>query len=221
MTACLPVAALPDLVARLLQKGAPKLDLVGRWGGNSSGKFHFTPDVAHITTEWTGARSVKNKQQKWEFQVIKEVNAAFPFRILGINCDDRSQFITWEPFRWRAQKYWHVMRQEVGCERNGTPSTRSHASSPILDRSASPRKPDSSAMNGPSSPAAIQRRIQALPAHSLAPNISTQGPATKLSSRPFSHDFPEHHWRANSHHMWWPYHVLLIRVMGSTVEPLT
>ncbi len=145
MTVRLPVAALPDPVARLHRKGAPRLDLVGQRGGNSSGKFYFTPDIADIAAGWTETRSVKNKEQKWEFQMIKEVNATSPFGILGINSDDRSQFINLGPFRWCAHTYWHVMRQGVGCDRYRTPTTRFNQSSPVLDRSASPRKPGSTA----------------------------------------------------------------------------
>ncbi len=145
MTVCLPVAALPDPVARLHRKGAPRLDLVGQWGGTSSGKFYFTPDIADIAAGWTETRSVKNRDRKWEFQMIKEVNATSPFGILGINSDDRSQFINLEPFHWCAQRYWHVMRQGVGRDRYRTPTTGINSSSPMLDRSVSPRKRDSSA----------------------------------------------------------------------------
>jgi hypothetical protein len=73
--------------------GFVEIDLVGHEGGNSSGEFCFTLTVTDIATGWTINRSVKNKAAIWVFEALQHVIALFPFRILGIDSDNGSEFI--------------------------------------------------------------------------------------------------------------------------------
>src|SRR5699024_9627165 len=65
--------------------GFVEIDLVGHEGGNASGEFCFTLTVTDIATGWTVNRSVRNKAQKWVFEALQHVVAAFPFPIKGID----------------------------------------------------------------------------------------------------------------------------------------
>jgi hypothetical protein len=67
--------------------GFVEIDLVGHEGGNSSGEFCFTLTVTDIATGWTINWSVRNKAQRWVFEALEQVVAAFPFPILGIDSD--------------------------------------------------------------------------------------------------------------------------------------
>lgn len=149
MTMCLLVAALPDLVPRLRRTGALRLDLVRQESGNSCGRFQFTLDVADLATGWSETRSVHRKVRKWVFQAIKEITATFPFPILGINSDDESECINWEPFRSRAELLArHAARRRVRPVPHREHATPTRARR-IRYRSASPRKPGSFARTNP------------------------------------------------------------------------
>jgi hypothetical protein len=96
-----------------------EIDLVGHEGGNSKGEFCFTLDITDIATGWTETVSVKNKAQKWVFAAIREATAAFPFPVLGIDSDNGSEFINWEPLRWCRQENLTFTRSRSGNKNDG------------------------------------------------------------------------------------------------------
>jgi hypothetical protein len=123
--------------------GFVEIDLVGHEGGNASGEFCFTLTVTDIATGWTVNRSVRNKAQKWVFEALQYVVAAFPFPILGIDSDNGSEFINDQLLRWCIdhqvtftrsrpgnkndgahveQKNWSRVRELVGYYRYDTPA---------------------------------------------------------------------------------------------------
>ena len=98
-------------------------------------------DVTDIATGWTEPRAVRNKAQRWVFEALMEISAAFPFPIKGIDSDNGSEFINAHLLgyctdnkitftRSRAghkndgahveQKNWSVVRQAVGYHRYDT-----------------------------------------------------------------------------------------------------
>ena len=123
--------------------GFVEIDLVGHEGGNASGEFCFTLTVTDIATGWTVNRSVKNKAEKWVFEALMHVGRVFPSPIIGIDSDNRSEFINHHLFdycvankitftRSRAshsndgahveQKNWTHVRELVGYHRYDTPT---------------------------------------------------------------------------------------------------
>ena len=93
--------------------GFVEIDLVGHEGGNAMGEHCYTLTVTDIATGWTENRSVRNKAEKWVFEALMDIRAAFPFPIIGIDSDNGSEFINWHLLRW--------------CEENKTTFTRSRS----------------------------------------------------------------------------------------------
>jgi len=61
--------------------GFVEIDLVGHEGGNAMGEHCYTLTVTDIATGWTENRSVRNKAEKWVFEALMDIRAAFPFPI--------------------------------------------------------------------------------------------------------------------------------------------
>ncbi|MDZ4168981.1 MAG: transposase family protein [Coriobacteriia bacterium] len=122
--------------------GFVEIDLVGHEGGALRGDYCQTLDVTDVATGWTETRAVRNKAQVHVFAAIKEIRAALPFPLLGIDSDNGSEFINHELKRYceskritftrsRAyrkndgcyveQKNWSVVRRNVGYARFDTP----------------------------------------------------------------------------------------------------
>jgi len=121
--------------------GFVEIDLVGHEGGNAIGEHCYTLTVTDIATGWTENRSVRNKAEKWVFEALMDIRAAFPFPIIGIDSDNGSEFINWHLLRWCEkhettftrsrsgnsndgahveQKNWAVVRTVVGYHRYDT-----------------------------------------------------------------------------------------------------
>jgi hypothetical protein len=121
--------------------GFAEIDLVGHEGGNSQGEFIQTLDVTDVCTGWTDTQGVKNKAEKWVFEAIKDIRGRLPFKLLGIDSDNGSEFINNHLLRYckeekitftRArssrkndncfveQKNYSVVRRAVGYLRHDT-----------------------------------------------------------------------------------------------------
>lgn len=122
--------------------GFLEVDLVGHDGGDLNGQFCFTLTCTDIATGWTENRTVRNKAAKWVFVALVELQAQFPFRVLGIDSDNGSEFINHHLLRWCLdneitftrsrpnnsndgahveQKNWAVARRTAGYWRYETP----------------------------------------------------------------------------------------------------
>ena len=73
--------------------GFLEIDLVSHEGGNASGEFCFTLTVTDVSTGWTEVRGIQNKAQKWTIEALDHIVKALPFPVLGIDCDNGSEFI--------------------------------------------------------------------------------------------------------------------------------
>ncbi len=73
--------------------GFVEIDLVGHDGGNAGGEFAQTLDVTDICTGWTEMQAVKNKAQVWVFEALTDIRDRLPFKLLGIDSDNGSEFI--------------------------------------------------------------------------------------------------------------------------------
>lgn len=99
--------------------GFAEIDLVGHEGGNAAGEFCFTLTVTDIATGWTVNRSVRNKAQRWVFDALMHVSAAFPFPIRGIDSDNGSEFINDHLLRYCEQHEITFTRSRPGNKNDG------------------------------------------------------------------------------------------------------
>ena len=122
--------------------GFCEVDLVAHDGGSPFGEFCQTLDLTRVATGWTEPRALKNKAQRWVHEAIEEIRGELPFPLLGLDCDNGSEFINMHLFRYCEdhgitftrsrpyrkndncfveQKNWPVVRQQVGYARYDTP----------------------------------------------------------------------------------------------------
>jgi hypothetical protein len=118
--------------------GFVEMDTVAHCATNNKGQYIVTLDVTDIETTWTEQRACLNKAQKHVFPQVKEIRARLPFKLLGMDSDNGSEFITDEMYRYCKtedilftrgrpyrkndgchieQKNWSIVRQTVGYGR--------------------------------------------------------------------------------------------------------
>ena len=123
--------------------GFVEVDLVGHDGGDLNGEFCSTLTCTDIATGWTENRTVRNNAATWVFAAQVERQAQFPFRVLGIDSDNGSEFINHHLLQWCLdhqitftrsrpnnsndgahveQKNWAVARRTAGYWRYETPA---------------------------------------------------------------------------------------------------
>lgn len=121
--------------------GFVEIDLVSHDGGSVRGDYIQTLDVTDVFTGWTETKAVRNKAQVWTFQALEEIIVKVPFKILGIDSDNGSEFINnhlvrfckenkitftrSRPYRkndncFVEQKNYSVVRRAVGYARYDT-----------------------------------------------------------------------------------------------------
>jgi len=121
--------------------GFIEVDLVDHSGGVERGIFAQTLDATDILTGWTEIICVENKSQLRVFEGLQKIMKQFPFKILGIDSDNGSEFINHHlvkfcenrkitfiksrPYKkndscYVEQKNWSVVRKAVGYFRYET-----------------------------------------------------------------------------------------------------
>lgn len=80
--------------------GFVEADLVGHDGGIASGDFAQSLNFVDILTGWDESAACINKAQVHVFEAIKTVSARFPFKVLGIDSDNGSEFINAHMLRY-------------------------------------------------------------------------------------------------------------------------
>lgn len=101
------------------EPGFVEIDLVGHEGGDSRGDFCQTLTVTDIAIGWTETKAVKNKAQKWVFAALKEIKAALPFALQGIDSDNGSEFINNQLLRYCEQNKITFTRSRPGNKNDG------------------------------------------------------------------------------------------------------
>jgi hypothetical protein len=122
--------------------GFTEVDLVSHSGNAASGEFAHSLNVTDIHTTWTETRAVLGKGETAVRDALEEISTALPFRLLGIDSDNGSEFINWHLGRWCArhhiqftrgrpykkddnahieQKSWTHVRKLMGWDRYDTP----------------------------------------------------------------------------------------------------
>jgi len=122
--------------------GFTEVDLVSHSGNAANGEFAYSLNVTDIHTTWTETRAVLGKGETAIVEAFQDIEAALPFRLLGIDSDNGSEFINWHLSRWCAkrdiqftrgrpykkddnahieQKNWTHVRKLLGWDRYDTP----------------------------------------------------------------------------------------------------
>jgi len=122
--------------------GFTEVDLVSHSGNSASGEFAHTLNVTDIHTTWTESRAVLGRGEEAVQRALNEIAGVLPFRLLGVDSDNGSEFINWHLKRWCEQKgiqltrgrpykkddnahieqkNWTHVRKLLGWERYDTP----------------------------------------------------------------------------------------------------
>jgi len=84
--------------------GFTEVDLVSHSGNSASGEFAHTLNVTDIHTTWTESRAVLGRGEEAVKRALNEIAGVLPFRLLGVDSDNGSEFINWHLQRWCEQK---------------------------------------------------------------------------------------------------------------------
>jgi hypothetical protein len=90
--------------------GFTEVDLVSHSGNAASGEFVYSLNVTDIHTTWTETRAVLGKGETAVRDALEEISTALPFRLLGIDSDNGSEFINWQLGRWCARRHIQFTR---------------------------------------------------------------------------------------------------------------
>jgi hypothetical protein len=75
--------------------GFTETDLVSHSGNSEKGEFIHSLNVTDIHTTWVESRAVMGKGQAGVLEAMKEIEGALPFKLLGIDSDNGSEFINY------------------------------------------------------------------------------------------------------------------------------
>lgn len=73
--------------------GFMEMDLVAHCGEIAAGQFIYTLTAVDVSTGWTECLAIPNKTQMAVYIAIKALRLRLPFPLLGIDCDNGSEFI--------------------------------------------------------------------------------------------------------------------------------
>jgi hypothetical protein len=90
--------------------GFTETDLVSHSGNSASGEFAHTLNVTDIHTTWTESRAVLGRAEQPVQWALNEISDQLPFRLLGVDSDNGSEFINWHLKRWCDQKKIQMTR---------------------------------------------------------------------------------------------------------------
>jgi hypothetical protein len=93
------------------QPGFLEADLVSHSGGSGHGEFIYSLNLTDICTQWVETQAVMGKGQRGVLKAIESICERVPFKVLGIDSDNGSEFIN--------HHLWDY------CKREGIQFTRS------------------------------------------------------------------------------------------------
>lgn len=122
--------------------GFMEIDLVSHSGECAEGDFAYTLDTTDIHTGWVERRAVLGKSQHAVLAATQQIEETLPFKLLGMDCDNGSEFINAHLYRYCKgrgiqltrgrpykkddnahieQKNWTHVRKLLGYVRYDTP----------------------------------------------------------------------------------------------------
>ena len=90
--------------------GFSEIDLVAHCGNSGDGEFAHTLNLTDIHSGWTESRALLGKSQVAVQQGLDEIEKVLPFRLLGVDSDNGSEFINWHLKGWCEQKQIQLTR---------------------------------------------------------------------------------------------------------------
>ena len=75
--------------------GFTEIDLVSHSGNSASGEYLHSLNVTDIDSTWVESRAVMGKSQIGVLTAMQEIEQALPFKLLGIDSDNGSEFINY------------------------------------------------------------------------------------------------------------------------------
>lgn len=84
--------------------GFLEIDLVAHCGESLMDTYVNTLDAVDISTTWTEKQALMGKSERATIEAFEEMEGRFPFRILGIDSDNGSEFINWHFLRMTQRK---------------------------------------------------------------------------------------------------------------------
>ena len=94
--------------------GYMDVDLVDHSGGNASGTFCFSLDMADAFSQWIEPRAVLTKAQKFVFAELQCARLDLPFPLLGIHSDSGAEFINDQLYRYCQAEHLKFTRGRAG-----------------------------------------------------------------------------------------------------------
>jgi hypothetical protein len=80
--------------------GFAEIDLVSHSGNSADGEFAHSLNLTDIGTGWTESVGLLGKSEVVVQEALQEVRDGLPFRLLGVDSDNGSEFINWHLKRW-------------------------------------------------------------------------------------------------------------------------
>jgi hypothetical protein len=75
--------------------GFTEVDLVSHSGNSADGEFVHTLNLTDVHTGWTESRALLGKSEIAVQEALDEIQRGLPFRLLGVDSDNGSEFINW------------------------------------------------------------------------------------------------------------------------------
>lgn len=90
--------------------GFSEIDLVAHSGNSAEGEFAHSLNLTDIHSGWTESRALLGKSQVAVQRALDEIEGVLPFRLLGLDSDNGSEFINWHLKRWCEEKKIQLTR---------------------------------------------------------------------------------------------------------------
>src|SRR5215472_15749386 len=90
--------------------GFAEIDLVSHSGNSADGEFAHSLNLTDIHTGWTESAGLLGKSEVAVQEALNEIRARLPFRLLGLDSDNGSEFINWHLKRWCDQEQIQLTR---------------------------------------------------------------------------------------------------------------
>src|SRR5437016_8582550 len=90
--------------------GFTEVDWVSHSGNSGEGEFGCSLNITDMQTTWTETRALLGKGQSAVQQALDEIAGMLPFRLLGLDSDNGSEFINWHLQAWCERKQIQLTR---------------------------------------------------------------------------------------------------------------
>jgi len=84
--------------------GFLEADLVSHSGESSFGEFIFSLNLTDILSGWVETQAVMGKGQEGVVRAVEKLSVRLPFRVLGMDSDNGSEFINYHLLSWCEKK---------------------------------------------------------------------------------------------------------------------